>query len=51
MALLRLRCEADRLTPKHTKQSLKTQLTTDPESGHPYRASGLVPWPNAEVAE
>jgi len=51
MALLRSRCEADRLTPKHTKQSLRTQLPTDPKSKHAYRASGLVPWPVSDVAQ
>ena len=30
---------------------LRTQLTTDPESRHPYRASGLVPWPILRVGE
>ena len=51
MALLRSRCEADRLTPKHTKQSLRTQLPTDPKSKHPYRASGLVLSPIVSLRE
>jgi hypothetical protein len=51
MALLRSRCEADRLTPKHTKQSLRTQLSTEIKSKHPYRASGLVLSPIVSLRE
>jgi hypothetical protein len=49
MALLRSRCEADRLTSKHTKQSLRTQPSTTLGSKQPYRESGLVPWPILRV--
>ena len=42
MALLRYRCEADRLTPKHTKQSLRTQSSTALGSKQPYRESGFI---------
>jgi len=45
MALLRSRCEADRLTSQHTKQSLRTQPSTTLGSKQPYRESGLVLWP------
>ena len=51
MALLRSRCEADRLTSQHTKQSLRTQLPTDPKSKHPYRTSGLVLSPIVSLRE
>ena len=51
VALFGLRCEAARLVPRLAELSLKTQLTTDPESGHPYRASGLVHWPNSVAGQ
>jgi hypothetical protein len=42
MALLRLQNEANCLTLKPTKQSLKHQPSTTLNRSYPYRASGLV---------
>ena len=42
MALLRLQNEANRLTLKPTKQSLKHQPSPTLNRSYPYRASGLV---------
>ena len=49
MALLRLRYEAECLSAQVTKQNLSGQQSPTPNQSYPYRASGLVHWPQAAV--